>query len=136
MKVYAVDTSEYRDWMAVPYKEFGRELTGADCWGWTRLFLKEKIGVDLAIYDGMTRPTPDTIRDQLKSGWRRLAEDEEPRPWDVVTYLQSRYDLHHIGVMIGNDHFLSMIVGSCVTTERLSTGADEWEFVRLYRYVG
>jgi len=38
--------------------------------------------------------------------------------------------------MIGNDHFLSMIVGSCVTTERLSTGADEWEFVRLYRYVG
>ncbi|MGE0256918.1 MAG: hypothetical protein AB7N54_20015 [Alphaproteobacteria bacterium] len=81
------------DWVAeyvgIPFREFGRDRSGCDCWGLARLVWAERIG--LAVPDaGTDYPGfhADLIGKALRDGreagdWRVVAEGEE-RPLDAV----------------------------------------------------
>lgn len=76
--------------IGVPYKERGRDLTGCDCYGFVRLVLLKQ-GIALPLYD-YAEQNPDTVAEELKA-----IKVDTPQDGDVV-YVISRDRSGHIGV--------------------------------------
>lgn len=85
-------------YMAVPYRDGGRDMKGLDCWGLYRLAVLERLGVRLPEWD--TVPALDrsavaeTVAEQIVAGgW---FETGAPRECDLVL-MRYRGEPVHVG---------------------------------------
>lgn len=123
----------YRDYMTIPYVPRGRDHAGADCFGLTRLILREQYDVELGEHPGMLSANLETIDAEAKaSGWK-LLEWTTPRAWDIASY-QIRWGGIHIVLMISPTIYLTTTQDRGVHTESISRPAFELADLRFYRH--
>jgi cell wall-associated NlpC family hydrolase len=76
----------YAAYIGLPFRDFGRDRTGIDCWGLVRLVLAERAGADVPTYGAISAMdlagVSEAVADALSSDvWPRVTAY---RPLDVV----------------------------------------------------
>lgn len=115
-----------------PFQEKGRTRDGVDCWGFVRLVLQERYGIEVPSYLAEYRSTKqgrtigqavqrEVIHWTEQSEWRRI---DTPQEGDVVLLLHGGLP-NHIGVMVNEELFLHVEHGINSTWE--------WIHDRLWR---
>lgn len=112
--------------IAIPFKEHGRDRSGCDCWGLVRLVYKEQLEIwlpDTLDYDN-TRATDQTsaLVDIYKhSGhWKEISKGEQLE-LDVVVLKIGSLPCHVGVVCDGGKSFLHVIEGANSVIEKLSS---------------
>jgi len=101
--------------VAVPYRDGGRDFAGADCWGLVRLVMRERGGVSLPSYGEIAASERARVA-------RRMTKDSDGGPWlpvdapralDVVVMFADakvggrfRRLRGHVGIMVDDRHVL------------------------------
>ena len=84
--------------MATPYKEFGRDPNGWDCWGLIKYIMESHLGIELPNLDRAR-----AIRVTEESSKQFWHEVKEPQPFDVICMYgptKSGPLLLHVGLMV------------------------------------
>ena len=90
------------DYVGIPFREQGRALTGADCWGLVVLVYRAVLGVELPSHAEAYVTTQDraaiaALIKGAKGPWRDL-EERQARPFDLVLMREAGQDCH-IGIL-------------------------------------
>lgn len=84
-----------------PYKEFGRDRRGIDCWGVVRLWLREQAGIVVEARDGSDDPAELLAAARRSGDWEKV--EGPPRLHDLVLMFRPVAGLDfkpwHVGVM-------------------------------------
>lgn len=95
-------------WLSVPYRDHGRTLAGADCWGLVRLARQALRGDILPAYGAIAPADKPAItqgaQEVMASGWRPVA----PAPGVLATVWRSGL-LLHIGIVCAVDGMLGVL---------------------------
>lgn len=110
-----------KNWVliGVPYRNKGRDILGADCWGLLRLFYIQEMGVMLPSYDEHYTDAFDkestTEALTLKSELEKWVKVDAPEYGDAVKLRLMGHPCH-VGVYLGNSEFLHTQTGhdSCI----------------------
>jgi len=126
-------------YLAIPWKEKGRDYKGCDCWGLVRLFLKDDCGLDLASLDGdytHCRNIGEIRRlvQERKKDWT-LIEPPEADRGDVVELSLSPRD-YHVGIMISPRMVLHIEEGDWPTIQSISGKRIKGRLRGIWRYAG
>ena len=96
------------DFVGLPFRDHGRDRTGADCWGGVLMVLAELRGIELPDYGSGYRETMDcdgigaSIRDGLVRDFVRV---DKPQPFDLVIFNLAGKPWH-VGVVVDACRFL------------------------------
>jgi cell wall-associated NlpC family hydrolase len=96
------------DFIGLPFRDHGRDRTGADCWGGVRMVLRELRGIELPDYGAGYAGTMDSdgisvaIRDGLV---RDFVQVGDPQPFDLVIFRLAGKPWH-VGLVVGPGQFL------------------------------
>lgn len=103
--------------IGVPYKNKGRNLLGADCWGLLRLFYIQELGVMLPSYDEHYTDSFDksSTEDAIKSFSQDWTKVDAPKYGDAIKLRLMGHPCH-VGVYLENKEFLHTQIGhdSCI----------------------
>nr|BDD43792.1 tail assembly protein [Spirochaetaceae bacterium] len=101
-------------YIGIPYREGGRDLTGTDCWGLAVLVLGEVYGIRLPSLTGEyshdDREELERFVDTTKATVKAHVT-ESPEPGDLVV-LKYRGRSTHIGVYVGDGLVLHNVGGT------------------------
>jgi cell wall-associated NlpC family hydrolase len=90
------------DWLQVPYRPFGRDLAGADCWGLVRLVRRTLRGADLPAYGWIDpddkRELTAAAAEVIRSGWHPA----DPAPGVIATVWRGGLMIH-AGIVLDVD---------------------------------
>jgi len=130
---------DYTKYLAIPWKDKGRDYSGCDCWGLVRLFLKDDCGLDLAALDGDYATARDVqavreLADREKARWIPI-KPQNAQKGDVVELSLSRAD-YHVGVMINEKMVLHIEHGSWPVIALLGGKRIRGRLRGIFRYVG
>jgi len=102
-------TESVPDWVAeyvgLPYLAGGRDRTGLDCFGLCLLVWRERFGLDVPLYGGVTWEVANSakvgefIEGEVRAGWEPIEAGAE-QPGDVVL-MRLRGHPIHVGVVVG-----------------------------------
>lgn len=137
-------SKSFRKYIGIPYKTYGRDLKGVDCYGLILLIYKEHLGIEL--------PDPNTYKswaesheylnafysesENVVSWYHKLWTPIEgvPHPYDVVLIrlFEELEPPSHIGLYIGDGKFIHSMENLPATIHRL----DYWKkgIYGIYRY--
>lgn len=113
-------TAWVANYIGLPYKKYGRDREGLDCWGLCRLVYAEERG--LVLDDLSERYLCDTRREFFKNvstafhsevhRWHRV---ETPQEFDIAAFGHNGF-IRHVGVVIDNRIMLHVEnnTGACV----------------------
>lgn len=113
------------DYVGIPYRAFGRDRDGADCWGVVRLVYADRLGVDLPAYDGRgfsgraSVPDVANLVADARGAWREVPE-VEAEPLDLVL-LRVHGQPVHVGVLVAPGIMLHSLAGHDSAVERLDS---------------
>jgi cell wall-associated NlpC family hydrolase len=97
-------------WLAIPYKDYGRDLSGVDCWGLVRLVWKELRGEWLPSY-GLISPSDKTTLTgatlEVRDGFG-FFQQSEVRPGAIATCWRGDLCLH-VGVVVKAEGRLAVL---------------------------
>src|SRR5262245_60853565 len=84
----AVSVNWQQKYVGLPFKDFGRDFGGVDCWGLVRLVLARECGVAVPTYGEISardliRVTSTIAHDADADPWLPVAR-QDVRPFDVV----------------------------------------------------
>lgn len=94
------------DYVGIPWRPFGRDRAGVDCWGLLRLVYAERFGIALPSYAGdyadpADRPAVEQLIGRHREGWRPGRD----RPGAAVLFRIAGHDCH-VGIAVGGCAFL------------------------------
>lgn len=125
----------YHKALDIPFKEQGRDYTGADCWGLIVLAYRDLFGITL--------PSNDEYYKDVKN-YKELAEalshregwlpTEAPVTGDVVLFNLSGRPFH-IGLMVDEYRFLHLDLETGATLERVDSTLWKKRVEGFYRHV-
>lgn len=117
-------------WLSIPYKDYGRDLDGLDCWGLVRLVRHELRG-DLFPEYGAISPDDKlnlTNAAQKVSQSFKLEPIEHPKIGSIATCWRGQFCLH-VGIVLDIDGRLCVLETGRRFGTRWLTLAD---FKRIY----
>ena len=124
----------YNKYIGLPYKSNGRDFSGADCWGLACLFYRDELGIELPSYSELytTASDPEVVQaiEQHKDNWLPCTEGQ---PGDLCLF-NIYGEPAHVGVYVGNNHFMHAREGSDSVVESLSSSQWSKRFQGFYRY--
>lgn len=94
--------------IGLPFRDHGRDRTGADCWGGVRMVLAELRGIVLPDYGHGYRETMDSagIGASIREGLvRDFVRVDRPQPFDLVIFNLAGKPWH-VGLVVGAGRFL------------------------------
>jgi len=133
--------------IGTPWKPFGRDRAGVDCWGLVVLVYREVFGIELPLYDGRSWTCKrDAAREYVASlraeigafmaseslAWRRVPKEEE-RAGDVLLLLMAGQPCH-VGVVVAPGFMLHAFDGADAVVETYRSFAWERRIAGLYRH--
>ena len=86
-----VDLSKY---IGIPYRRYGEEFTGCDCWGLIRLFYRNEFRFELPQTEPFDRSDNETVSREIKRTkvkWNRI---KTARLGDVIVLNIAGYSMH------------------------------------------
>jgi len=107
------------EWLKIPYKDHGRDLTGCDCWGLVRIARRALRGEDLPscglVSPGnkfeLTHAANSVIRH------RKFNQIAIPKTGTIATVWRGAL-CYHVGIVVDGDY------GLCVLHTRAKTGTS------------
>ena len=115
------DTSKY---IGIPYKNKGREMSGADCWGLVRLVYKNEYGINLLSFSDEYENSEEgaKVREIVQKGKDIFDSIIKAVPdyGDIVVF-NMRGNPCHVGIYVGNNKVLHVLRGTECVIERLSS---------------
>lgn len=106
--------------MGIPYAEHGRDFSGCDCWGLSRLVLRLERGIDMPGYDGAYANTDDGLGmvEALADFLPHWTEIGKPEPFAVILRAFHNGCLH-CGVVVVPGTVLHCAKGKGAVVERM-----------------
>src|SRR5690625_7852111 len=103
-----MDTTPY---MAVPYKDRGRDMSGANCYGLVWLIYARELGIILPKYDDKSaEKTPkDELQELVENEANLYRQVKIPQAFDMV--LIRTGGAYHIGCMLDADYMIHLATG-------------------------
>ena len=92
------------EYVGLPYAVGGRDRSGVDCFGLCLLVWRERFGLDVPLYGGVTwevansAAVGDLIAGEVRAGWDPVAPGDE-RPGDAVLMRMRGHPIH-VGVVV------------------------------------
>ena len=126
----------------VPYRDRGRAMDGANCWGLIVLVYAQEFGIQLPAYDERAAALNDVERAELA---RIVAGERDAGEWlevgqgahlpgDLVLF-RIAGELAHMGIVSGPDRFLHMRLGKSAGFESLSSPLWAKRIASFHRHV-
>nr|WP_319388199.1 NlpC/P60 family protein [uncultured Cohaesibacter sp.] len=101
-------TDEY---IGIPYRDLGRQMSGCDCWGLVHLVYRRECSIKLPSYRHAYHSADERAEvarligeAEASSVWTRI---EDPSAFDVVTFRRGQLT-SHIGIVFKPDWMLHM----------------------------
>lgn len=126
----------------VPFKLYGRDQSGVDCWGLVCMVYEGELGIELPLHGAVSA---DTLRDTARvvqgdcdnlGLWRRV---DEPAEFDVVV-MAARVGSHrlgtHVGVVVGTDLVFHTEVTSGSVVVKINHPTVRQRILGFYRHQG
>lgn len=129
-------TNEY---VGIPYREFGRDRAGCDCWGLACIAYAEQLGIVLPSYIGAYASVEELaelsahIGDVTGNGVWRLV-DGLARPFDLAVFRRGRYDTH-VGIVVNPGLMLHTAADDQAKLEHYQTGRWHHRLNGVYRHL-
>lgn len=129
-------------YVGIPFVERGRDRSGVDCWGLTRLVYAERYGIYLpGHHDGYSgtedRPGVAAVLEaELRPGGNWRAVEGHPDAGDALLFRAGAGDLWHVGVAVARGRMLHCRRGSDSCVERWDDGVWLPRFEGAYRFAG
>lgn len=129
-------------YLSIPFREFGRDASGCDCWGLVRLVLMQECQIFLPRYDtvGAAHYAAKIERERQSPEWLKiersdLREFDLVRMWTTIKTSDGRIRAPvHIGVMAPQRRVVHMQEGDGAVCEPL--GAIAHRVVEIVRHKG
>jgi len=124
-----------KDLIGVPYRNKGRDLLGADCWGLLRLFYIHEIGFLLPSYDefyvdAFDKMATSTAIKEFSNDWTKV---DIPQYGDGIKLRLMGHPCH-VGVYLGNSEFLHTQTGHNSCIDRLDSVKWRHRIEGYYRH--
>jgi len=122
-------------YVGIPFRIFGRDRDGIDCYGLVRLVLAEQYGVTIP---DMWYRTADDItegfaHERAQSYWQPVAP-KQALPGDVVVFRVARWPIH-CGIMVTPSTFLHAMPGNTHSViESLRSALWQRRILGMYRH--
>lgn len=98
---------KWEAYVGLPFKDFGRDFNGVDCWGLVRLVLKSECNIDVPSYGDISAHdlirVTSTIRGESSSEPWYPVEPHEVKAFDVAL-MQGRP--MHVGIMVSSEQLM------------------------------
>lgn len=127
------------DYIGLPFRDFGRDRSGLDCWGLYRLVFSEIYGIDLPSYlDGYGSALDkksvtshiDDVTDEPQ--WMEIPQGQEKEGDCIVIKFHGMPC--HVGLCVGRSHMLHVYPGINTTLEDYSRQKWRHQIHGFYRY--
>lgn len=125
-------------YIGLPYREFGRDRDGVDCWGLPYLVYPAELGISLPSYVGTYTSVEEHAElAHLIGGaaagevWHRV--EGQPRAFDIAVFRRGRLDTH-IGIVVSPGLMLHVAADDQSKLEHYKTGRWEHRLTGIYRH--
>lgn len=95
----------FEKYFSIPYKKYGRDYSGCDCYGFVRLILKEEKGIELPFFD-YRQDAENVDKSQFKQVFK-------PGNFDVVLLSGGPFSEAHVGLFFDNKIVHMSYSGAC-----------------------
>lgn len=98
------------EYVGLPYSVGGRDRAGVDCFGLCLLVWRERFGLDVPLYGGVSWKEANTVEigafigGEAMAGWD-LVEAGEERPGDAILMRMRGHPIH-VGVIVADGFML------------------------------
>jgi len=121
--------------IGVPYRNKGRDLLGADCWGLLRLFYINELGVFLPSYDehyedAYDKQSTESAIENFSQDWNKV---DVPMYGDAIKLRLAGHPCH-VGVYLQNSEFLHTQNGHDSCIDRLDSVKWKNRIEGFYRH--
>lgn len=126
----------YSKYIGVPFREKGRSMDGADCWGLLKLIYSNELGIDdLPDFADRYENTRDKFNIPLllhieRQRWEQV---ERPQETDAVMFNLAGLPIH-VGIMISEDQFIHVTKGINACIESIDSPVWANRVQGFYRY--
>jgi murein DD-endopeptidase len=122
-------------YVGIPWRPRGRDITGVDCWGLVVLVCSEIHRVDLPSYADAAGPDDQAaMREVYARDWPLPCFRETDRPEaGTLALFRVAGAATHVGVLVGDGHFLHAWPGVGCVVARLSDPRWRSRLVGVYR---
>ena len=123
------------NYIGIPFKEKGRDRSGADCWGLVRLIYKEQYNIDLPSFVNEYPSVDDRDRiheliAQYKEAWNPVTGPSE----GSVVLFRILGSETHIGVALNEQEFVHVREGSDSVIERFDSAVWKNRLIGHFKY--
>lgn len=125
-------------YIGTPYAEFGRTMSGCDCWGLVVLIYRQELGIELPDYLGYGSAEEHAEIDALIAGaeisptW--MVAPGAVQPFDVVVFRRGHLATH-LGVVVLPGRMIHMVGEDCAKIEDYRTGRWGNRLKGAYRHL-
>lgn len=99
-----VQVTQWERYVGLPFKNFGRDFDGVDCWGLVRLVLKTECNLDLPTYGEISAHdlmrVTDTIREESSCEPWIPVDREYVKAFDVALLVGRPL---HVGILVSSE---------------------------------
>lgn len=125
------------EYIGLPFKEFGRDRTGCDCWGLCRILLKDRHGIDVPSYLGQYEGCVDAqglpkLISAESADWDEVLPDWA-RPGDIGVF-RMRGVAMHTGYIVAKGVMLHVYDGTDTVLESFESRLWNTRLVGVYRH--
>jgi cell wall-associated NlpC family hydrolase len=106
---------DYSKYLAIPYKERGRDFKGVDCWGLVRLFLLNEFKIEIGNFNQYSVANLEEVKQVAEIEKKNWITVQSPEVGDVAEIQMTKRGWHvgvivHPGLIlhISNDRFSEM----------------------------
>lgn len=124
--------------IGLPYREFGRDCAGCDCWGLAKVIYQEELGISLPDYLGYSSieelgELAAVIAGAVVSPlW--VPVSGKAIAFDIAVFRRGRLDTH-VGIVVRHGLMIHIARDDCAKIETYRTGAWSHRLTGHYRHV-
>lgn len=125
-------------YIGIPYREFGRDRDGVDCWGLPVLVYAGELGITLPTYAGAYTSVEEHeelarhIDSVTANGaWHRV--DRQPHAFDLAIFRRGRLETH-VGIIVSPGLMLHVAGDDQSKLEHYNTGRWSHRLTGVYRH--
>lgn len=126
-----------KDYIGIPFKDKGRDRSGADCWGLFRIFYQEQFGIELPSHADDYENTQEgktiggLIIKDIEEKWTAIEQGQEKFGDGILIRLMN--EPMHVGVITSPGWFLHCIEGADSVHETYRSAIWEKRILGIYR---